>query len=59
MHGKDFPKNLVRFQLARVVGRDESETVRHVRQRLSGVLVRDNMQMLINRAPEAGGLKIL
>ena len=38
-------------QLARVVGREEDETVRHLRQRLAVVLVRDNMVMLMSRAP--------
>ena len=40
-------------QLARVVGRDENDTVRHLRQRMSVVLVRDNMQMLMSQAPDA------
>jgi hypothetical protein len=39
-------------QLARVVGRAEDETVRHLRQRLAVLLVRDNMVMLQSRAPE-------
>ena len=39
-------------QLARVVGRGEDETVRHLRQRLAVVLVRDNMVMLMSRAPD-------
>jgi hypothetical protein len=38
-------------QLARVVGRGEDEMVRHLRQRLAVVLVRDNMVMLMSRAP--------
>ena len=38
-------------QLARATGREEGETVRHLRQRLSVVLVRDNMNMLLSRAP--------
>ena len=36
-------------------GRDESETVRHLRQRLSVVFVRDYMQMLLSRAPNNRG----
>ena len=32
-------------QLARVVGRNEGETVQHFRHRLGVVLVRDNMQI--------------
>ena len=39
-------------QLARVVGRDESDTVRHLRPRMSVIWIRDNMQMLLNRAPD-------
>ena len=38
-------------QLARVSGREESDTVRHLRQRLAVLLVRDNMSMLLTRAP--------
>ena len=38
-------------QLARVAGREENETVRHLRQRLAVVLVRDNMNMLLSRTP--------
>ena len=45
-------------QLARVVGRDEGETVQHLRQRLSVVLIRDNMNMLASRAPEAAPSQI-
>ena len=33
-------------QLARAVGREEAEVVRHLRQRLGVLLVRDNMAML-------------
>ena len=39
-------------QLARVVGRDKSDTVRHLRQRMSVILIRDNMQMLLSCAPD-------
>ena len=39
-------------QLARVVGRDESETVGHLRRRMSVILIRDNMQMLLRQAPD-------
>ena len=46
-------------QLARVSGREEDETVRHLRQRLSVVLVRDNMAMLLTRAPALPGSDIL
>ena len=38
--------------LARVVGRDESYTVRHFRQRLSVILIWDNIQMLLSRTPD-------
>ena len=40
------------------LARDESETVEHFRQRPSVVLVRDNMQMLLSRAPEASPSQI-
>ena len=46
-------------QLARLVGRDEVETVQHLRQRLSVVLIRDNMNMLASRAFEAAPSHIL
>ena len=36
-------------QLARVAGREEDETVRHLRQRLTVVLVRDNMNILYRK----------
>jgi hypothetical protein len=38
-------------QLARVVGKPEEEQVRHLRQRLAVLLVRDNMAMLLSRSP--------
>ena len=38
-------------QLGRVTGREEEETVRHLHQRLGVVLVRDNMNMMLSRAP--------
>ena len=38
-------------QLARVAGREEDETVCHLRQRLAVLLVRDNMNMLLSRTP--------
>ena len=38
-------------QLAWATGREEGETVRHLPQRLSVLLVRDNMNMLLSRAP--------
>jgi hypothetical protein len=38
-------------QLARVVGKPEEEQVRHTRQRLAVLLVRDNMAMLLSRSP--------
>ena len=41
-------------QLARVVGRDEGETVQHI----GVVLLRDNVDMLACRAPEAAPSKI-
>ena len=45
-------------QLARVSGREENETVRHLRQRLAVTLVRDNMMMLLSRAPVLPGPEI-
>ena len=36
-------------QLARVVGRDEGETVQHLRQKLGVVLLRDNVNLLGSR----------
>ena len=36
-----------------VVGRDEGETVQHHWQRLGVILIRDNVNMLASRAPEA------
>ena len=38
-------------QLARAVGREESEVVRHLRQRVAVLLVRDNVAMLCSRSP--------
>jgi hypothetical protein len=38
-------------QLARVLGKPEEEQVRHLRQRLAVLLVRDNMAMLLSRSP--------
>ena len=38
-------------QLARATGRDEGDTVRHLRQRVAVLLVRDNMAMLASRTP--------
>ena len=38
-------------QLARNVGREDGEVVRHLRQRLSVLLVRDNLAMLCARTP--------
>ena len=40
-------------QLARVVCRDEGETVQHLWQWLGVVLLRDNINMLGSRAPKA------
>ena len=40
-------------QLAMVVGRDEGDTVQHLRQRLGVVLLRDNVNILGSRAPKA------
>ena len=45
-------------QLSRVVGRDKSETIRHLRQKLSVVLVRGNMQILLSQAPKASPSQI-
>ena len=45
-------------QLAQVSGREE-DTVRHLRQRLSVVIVRDNMAMLLTRAPALPGPEVL
>ena len=38
-------------QMARNVGREDKEVVRHLRQRLSVLLVRDNVGMLCTRTP--------
>ena len=38
-------------QLARAVDREEAEVVRHFRQRLGVLLVKDNMAMLLARVP--------
>ena len=46
-------------QLARVVGRDEGETVQHLRQRLGVVLLRDNVGLLGSRAPEAAPAQVM
>jgi hypothetical protein len=46
-------------QLARVSGREEDETVRHLRQQLSVVLIRDNMAMLQARAPLLPGPNVV
>ena len=45
-------------QLGRVTGREEEETVRHLRQRLAVVLVRDNVNMMLSRAPVSPGSEI-
>ena len=45
-------------QLGRVTGREEEETVRHLRQRLAVVLVRDNVNMMLSRAPALSGSEI-
>ena len=39
--------------LARQSGEDEDQTVRHLRQRLSLLLMRGNSALLINRVPES------
>jgi hypothetical protein len=38
-------------QLARVVGKEEAEAVRHLRQRAAVLLVRDNVTMMLSRSP--------
>ena len=38
-------------KLGRQVGKEEEEMVRHLRQRLSVILTRDNVAMLGSRAP--------
>ena len=38
-------------QLARNVGREDQEVVRHLRQRLAVLMVRDNVAMLCARTP--------
>ena len=50
---KDSLSNLKKLgrQLARAVGKEESEVVRHFRQRVAVLLVRDNVAMLHGRAP--------
>ena len=45
-------------QLGRVTGREEEETLRHLRQRLAVVLVRDNMDMMLSRTPALPGSEI-
>jgi hypothetical protein len=45
-------------QLGRVTGREEEETVRHLRQQLAVVLVRDNMNRMLSRAPALPGSEI-
>ena len=45
-------------QIAKVVGRGEGEMVQHLRQRLSVVLIRGNVNMLASRAPEAAPSQI-
>ena len=44
-------KNCLVRQLVRATGRDEGDTVRHLRQRVAMLLVRDNMAMLASRTP--------
>ena len=46
-------------QLARVVGRDEGDTVIHLRQRLGVVLLRDNVSLLGSHAPEEVPVQVL
>jgi hypothetical protein len=38
-------------QLARVVGKEEAEAVRHLRQRAAVLLIRDNVTMMLSRTP--------
>ena len=38
-------------QVARQVGKEEEEMIRHLRQRLSVILTRDNVAMLGSRSP--------
>ena len=38
-------------QLARNLGKDEDEVVRHLRQRLGVLIVRDNAAMMASRHP--------
>ena len=45
-------------QLARVVGRDEGDTVQHLKERLGVVLLRDNTGLLSSRAPEAAPAQV-
>ena len=45
-------------QLIRVVGWNEGETVQHLRQRLGVVLLRDNVNLLASRVPEAAPSQI-
>ena len=45
-------------QLARVVGRDEGDTVQHLKERLGVVLLRDNVGLLSSRAPEAAPAQV-
>ena len=46
-------------QLARVVSRDKGETVLYLRQRLEVTLIRDNVNLLGSRAPEAAPAQVL
>ena len=45
--------------MARVSGREEDETVRHLSQRLSVVLIRNNMNMLLSGAPALSGSDVV
>ena len=38
-------------QLARNLGKEEDEVVRHLRQRLGVLIIRDNVMMLASRHP--------
>ena len=46
------------LQLAWIVGRDKSETVRHFQHCLGEILIRDNMQLLLSSALDILPLQI-
>ena len=51
MEGKPAHQLLTLLNLARNLGKDEDEVVRHLRQRLGVLIVRDNAAMMASRHP--------